>query len=93
MGMCSWKHLGIWAVFSVMIFRITDKTSITRLVQFQRNIQDSIAKSVGEEIKTEMKKINRRSDDNGPRQNRIPFTAGRDCWGLTLGRQSQPGLV
>jgi hypothetical protein len=25
-----------------------------------------------------MKKINRRSDDNGPRQNRTPFTAGRD---------------
>jgi hypothetical protein len=29
LGICSWEHLGIWAVFSVMIFRITDKTSIT----------------------------------------------------------------
>jgi hypothetical protein len=33
---------------------------------------------VGEAIQTEMKKINRRSDDNGPRQNMTPFTAGRD---------------
>ena len=52
--------------------------TVERLAQFQRDIQDSIEKSVGEAIQTEMMKINRRSDDNGPRQNRTPFTAGRD---------------
>ena len=64
----------------VEIRKVGGKRFVTdeRLVQFQRDIQDSITKSVGEAIQTEMKKNNRRSDDNGPRQNRTPFTAGRD---------------
>jgi hypothetical protein len=67
----------------VEIRQVGGKRFVTeeRLVQFQRDIQDSITKSVGEAIQTEMNKINRRwdrSDDNGPRQNRTSFTAGRD---------------
>jgi hypothetical protein len=53
----------------VEIRKVGGKRFVTeeRLVQFQRDIQDSIAESVGEAIQTEMKTINRRSDDNGPR--------------------------
>jgi hypothetical protein len=64
----------------VEIRKVGGKRFVTeeQLAQFQRDIQDSITKSVGEAIQTEMKKSNRRSDDNGSRQNRTPFTAGRD---------------